>query len=837
MTLPAPGPSEGGRLGAGRRAAVLLAWLLLMALGGWQIARSSFSADLSAFLPASPDPRQRVLIEQIESGTAARTLMLGIRGGDAAQRAQASKQLADALRAGGRFEQVHNGDLAAWQAGGEWIVAHRYLLSPGVGPALFEPAGLREAIDDTLSLLGTPAGAAIKPLLERDPTGETRRIVEALLPSDGPRSEAGVWASRRQPRALLLLQTRAAGGDLDGQAAALAELRAQFDRLAAQAGPGVLTLEVSGAPKFAVDSRAQIEREVKQLAAVGTLVMGGVLLLAFASLRAVGVAFVPVASGVVAGIVAVSLGFGTVHGVTLGFGSTLIGEAVDYAIYYLIQARGAARPGTGWRAWRRQAWPTVRLGLLTSVCGFAALLFSGFPGLAQLGVFSIAGLAGAALVTRWVLPVLMPDGAAGLGLRHWLGTGMQRLLRRLPRWRRPLLAAGGLALAGLVWQHDALWRGDLSSLSPVPRAALALDAELRSELSAGEARTLVVVQGADAQAALRAAEAAGRLLDGWVADGRLAGYDSPARFLPSLETQRARLASLPDAATLNTRLQQATAGGPLRAERLAPFVEAVQQARGQAPVERAALQGTPLAPLVDAMLFEAHGQASGGGWRALLPLQPAAQPGAAPLQAEALRAALATLPGVQVVDIGQELAGLYRRYLHEAVWQALLGGLAVVALLALSLRSPRRLLAVCQPLALAVLLTMAGLLVAGVALGILHLVGLLLVVAVGSNYALFFDQIAQPAAAGADTAPGLGADPDTLASLVLANATTVLSFGLIGLSHIPALAAIGQVVAPGALLALLLSGAFLPPAKGRSGGPPGLVGESAPFAPAPDSLR
>ena len=41
---------------------------------------------------------------------------------------------------------------------------------------------------------------------------------------------------------------------------------------------------------------------------------------------------------------------------TLGFGTTLIGEAVDYAIYYLIQAKGSG----GWQGWLRQGWPTVR---------------------------------------------------------------------------------------------------------------------------------------------------------------------------------------------------------------------------------------------------------------------------------------------------------------------------------------------------------------------------------------------------------------------------------------------------------------------------------------------
>ena len=164
---------------------------------------------------------------------------------------------------------------------------------------------------------------------------------------------------------------------------------------------------------------------------------------------------------------------------------------------------------------------------------------------------------------------------------------------------------------------------------------------------------------------------------------------------------------------------------------------------------------------------------------------------------------------MQVLDIKPELDRLYARYLGEAKAQTALGALAVLLLMALWLRSWRRLVAVCQPLLLAVLLTMGLLALARVELSILHLVGLLLVVAVGSNYALFFDMLRH-----SDQRSGADFN-DTLASLALANLTTVMSFGLIALSNIPALSAIGRVVAPGALLALLLAAAFAP--RGPSG--------------------
>jgi predicted exporter len=777
-----------------RRVLTLALWLLAMALGVLLITRAEFRADLSAFLPANPNAQQRVLIDQLQSGAAARTLFIGIEGGNAAQRGAASRALGQALRTSGLFDQVQNGAQDGWQETGTWLFAHRYLLSPAISAERFTAAGLRDAIDETLSLLGTPAGSTIKPLLERDPTGETQRIAEMLIPSSSPRSEEGVWVSRSAPRAILLAGTRAAGSDIDGQAVAIDHIRTAF---AAQPAQG-LTLQVSGAGVFAVLSRAQIEHEVKLLTIAGSVLMGALLLLAFGSPLALGVAMLPVISGVIVGIVAVSLGFGTVHGITLGFGSTLIGEAVDYAIYFLIQARGASggrvqTPGSGWRHWLVESWPTVRLGLLTSLCGFAALLFSGFPGLAQLGLFSIAGLVAATVTTRYVLPVLMPDGAAGLGLRRHIGAVAAWGVARLPRLRGLFLGLGVAALALLFWHRGDLWHAQLSSLSPIPREALALDQKLRADLSTSDAGTLVVVDGKTVELALQAAEVAGARLDGLVDQGQLGGYTSPARLLPSLATQQRRQAQLPEATALREQLALATQAGPLPAQRLEPFIAEVQAARALTPVTPAALAGGPLAPLIDALLLRrADGSAS-----VLIALQPA---GSAGIDATRVGAALAGLPGAQVIDIGHELNSLYGHYLGEAMAQASLGALAVVLLLAAWLRSGRRLLTVCWPLALAVLLTLGMLTALQVQMGVLHLVGLLLVVAVGSNYALFFDQLQRDGRA----------DADTLTSLLLANVTTVLSFGLIAMSAIPALSAIGRVVAPGALLALLLAAAFAP---------------------------
>src|SRR5262249_48078270 len=157
----------------------------------------------------------------------------------------------------------------------------------------------------------------------------------------------------------------------------------------------------------------------------------------------------------------------------------------------------------------------------------------------------------------------------------------------------------------------------------------------------------------------------------------------------------------------------------------APFVQDVQQQRNAPVLTRADLQGTPLATALDALLMPG---ADGSPWTALLMLQP---PAGGELPLPDLRQAVSGVPGARVLPLQPELDRIYAGYLMQARWQAAGGVLAVVALLAWHLRSARRLARVLLPLAASVVLVLAGLTLSGAALGVLHLIGLLLVAAIG----------------------------------------------------------------------------------------------------------
>lgn len=773
--------------GARRRGIAAIAlWLVFMLACAAIISRTHFTTDLSAFLPRSPTPEQRLLMDQLRDGLASRLILVGIEGADALSRAKLSKQTARRLRTDPAFASVSNGEPVNMERDRAFLFDHRYLLSPAVTPARFEADGLRAALGDSIDLLASPAGLMLKSILPRDPTGEMVRLLGQPGGASAPRLIEGAWSSRDGSRALMLVQTRASGSDTDAQEQAMAAIHAAFDT--ASAGNPGAKIMMTGPGVFSVTSREAIRSQVSTLSLIGIVLIASLLLLVYRSITALVLGLLPVVSGALAGVAAVSAGFGSVHGITLGFGTALIGEAVDYSIYLFVQSEPE---GADQQVWIKRFWPTIRLGVLTSVAGFASLLLSGFPGLAQLGLYAIAGLAAAAAVTRFVLPHMLPRGfrihdvsAIGAGLSRWVGRAA------LLRWGAALVL---LAACVVLWQNRAqLWSPNISSLSPVSQADVAMDTRLRADMGAPDVRYLAVVSGPDREAVLRSSEQVAALLQAQVDRGELAGFESPSHYLPSIATQRARQASLPPPQELQVRLSQAVQGLPVQASLFAPFIADVATARTQPLLQPRDLDATSMAMAVQGLLIEQDRR-----WTALLPLK-ASQGGN--INAQTLRAALqgSGLPNVVFIDMKSESDRLYSGYLHEAIMLSLGGLAAIIALLLLVIRSPVRVLRVVAPLAAAVVTVTAGLVALGHPLTILHLVGLLLIVAVGSNYALFFDS----------AGPATPIAPRTLASMLFANLTTVAGFGLLAFSKVSLLQALGETVAPGVVLALVFSAIF-----------------------------
>ena len=146
----------------------------------------------------------------------------------------------------------------------------------------------------------------------------------------------------------------------------------------------------------------------------------------------------------------------------------------------------------------------------------------------------------------------------------------------------------------------------------------------------------------------------------------------------------------------------------------------------------------------------------------------------------------------------------------RSVLFAVLGFAAIFALLGVRYRSVRKTLIALGPALLACVTTVGALVLVGASLTILHVMSLLLVVSMGVDFGIFF----------VDTAESLEESARTMVSIITAAITTILSFGLLGLSASPGLAAIGITVTLGVSFSLLwclvmasLAGPRLAPAE------------------------
>ena len=758
------------------RRAALIVWLLGLVLSIGIILRVPFTTDMSAFLPRSPEPTQQVLVDQLRDGVASRLILVAFEDAPTATLAAVSRSVADALRAVPDFSLVDNGTGIS-QADQDYIWNNRYLLSDGVTPDRFTVAGLHQALDQDLQLLSSGMAPLLKGSIGHDPTSETLAFVRRMAGEAQRQIRDGVWTAKDGTRAVLLAQTKAPGFDIDAQEQALDAIHRAFATAqAAVDGGRAVHLVATGPGVFGVETRSRMKHDVTLYSTIASLTIVLLLLAVYRSPRMLGLTLVPVVTGGLAGVAAVGLCFGFVHGITIGFGVTLIGEAVDYAIYLFAQSDAVSGPaGT-----LKRIWPTLRLGVLVSICGFAAMLFSSFVGFAQLGVFTIVGLAVALAVTRFVLPILVPRRFAGLR-EAGFAPALLQLARAAPRLR-PVLLVLALAAIVLIGLHSgSLWQDELSSMSPVSAADQQIDRDLRHDVGAPDVRAIVVAEASDRESVLRLSEQASAALRPLVAAGALSGYDAPDRYLPSGQMQVLRRAALPDRATLAANLAGALDGLPFRPEVFLPFLDDAATAKASDTLTRKSLDGTALSLKLDALLIERQ-----GNWVALLPLRDVTDAGR-------IGTALAGLPGVRLLDLKTESDRLLHRYRQEALTLALLGSGAIALLLLASFRAVGPTLTVLAPLALAVIATLAILTLGGRQLSIFNLFGLLLVVAVGSNYCLFFQRGGLRGPEG----------ERTVTSLLLANICTVVGFGALSLSRIPVLTGMGGTVAIGTALSLV----------------------------------
>jgi predicted exporter len=766
-----------------RRWLLVALWLLALAVLAFPALRSlRIGTDLRSFMPPPQTPDQKLLMDQIGEGPGTRLLLLSIEGASAERLAVLSRGLVDALRKDAHFRQVINGAFDPAALDPKWL-PYRYLLSPTLDHHALDAAYLADQLQQRVEDLASPAATLLKPLLPRDPTLEMLVLAQRWSPPKPPAMRDGVWFSA-DGAALLLVETRGAGFDPAAQGEAIGALEDAFRRLDP---PGDAHLTISGPGYFSVLISAKTRGEADRIGAVSTIGFILLLLLAYRSPALLLLAALPIASGALAGIAVLAWTFGTAHGITLAFGFTLLGVAQEYPIRLLSHRRAGEDALSSVRA----LWPLLATAIVSAAIAYLAFFASGVTGLRQLAVFTITGLLVAGFSTRYLLPHVLPSRFRDAADIAGIATALA-IIDRVPRppWLPVLLTI--IALVVLWYAPGPIWQNDLAALTPVPEQLLLRDAKLRGELGAPDVRYLLVLQAPDADHLLALSETLEPRLDALVAQGALDAAELPSRYLPSIATQQARQAKLPDRATLAAALAEASRDLPFRADLFAPFLDDVDAARQLRPLSVDAFAATPLGTRLASMLVKRD-----DGSLALATLSGVHD-------ASALEAFAASTNGqVRLLDLKAASESLVIAY-RERILRALGIALALLALTVMvALRSVRRAWHVLAPMSLATLLVLVVERASGISLSLFHLVALTLAAGLGLHYALFFER---PVADAAEARR-------TLHATLVCVASALLVFGMQAWSSLPVLRAIGLTVALGVGFHFCLSILMARPAK------------------------
>ena len=142
---------------------------------------------------------------------------------------------------------------------------------------------------------------------------------------------------------------------------------------------------------------------------IGSLSIIGIVILIisiFRSIRPIIISLLSIFVGIVCGLVAVLTLFGEIHIMTLVMSTSVIGITVDYSLHYLTERLLHGNQESPYASLKKLI-STLTLALCTSFIAYIILLIAPFPGLKQLSIFAIFGLIGAFLTVICWYPLLV----------------------------------------------------------------------------------------------------------------------------------------------------------------------------------------------------------------------------------------------------------------------------------------------------------------------------------------------------------------------------------------------------------------------------------------------
>lgn len=298
-----------------------------------------------------------------------------------------------------------------------------------------------------------------------------------------------------------------------------------------------LGLKKVGAVFYADHATSGAKKEASQIGAISIIAILALVFFVFRGLQTIWMSLLVILSGITFGFAVNLIIFDNIHLMALVFGAGLMGISVDYAFHYCCERFSTTNTTPSQRI--NAISNGLSLGLVSSVIGFMMLAWAPFPGLQQIAVFSAAGLIMSYMTVLIIFPALDHSGKLEFTeKRFWPITVFQKLWEKADNNRSVKWIGGAVCLIVVATGYFQLdLDDDIRRLQSLPTDLLAEETAIKQLSGIENDAQFYLVSAATQEFALIEEEALRSKLDLLIKHDGLSGYTALSVLVPSVSRQ------------------------------------------------------------------------------------------------------------------------------------------------------------------------------------------------------------------------------------------------------------------------------------------------------------
>jgi uncharacterized protein len=372
-------------------------------------------------------------------------------------------------------------------------------------------------------------------LISEDPLG-LRNFVLARLSSLSPVRDArfykGQFVSPDGGHILIIAKPLRQGMDTQFSrliTSLMADISSELDAKYGRSSGFVLT--PVGSYRAALDNEINAERNIKKALFYSTIAIIVLLFVSFPRPLIGLVSLVPAFAGTMMALFVYSLIHTSISMLAIGFGGAIISFTVDYGIAYLLfldrpyQTHGLEAT--------MEVWSLGLLAMLTTAVSFAFLSLSGFPALQQIGQFTALGVVFTYIFVHAIFPLIFPVVPPAARPPY---LPLQRYIDRIASagdlWKTFAALSFGIVMLFFAKPEFHL---DLNTMNAVSPETLNAEKLVRSTWGDVFERVYLMIEGRNLQELQQKSDGLADLLDQEVSAGRLSKAFIPSMIFPGKE--------------------------------------------------------------------------------------------------------------------------------------------------------------------------------------------------------------------------------------------------------------------------------------------------------------